>query len=43
MLPNCIEPFVGRLGCDDCVLPHLQELDERLTHGAIVFDNKNNR
>ncbi len=30
----------GRLGRDHRVLPHLQELHQRLTHGTVVFDDQ---
>ena len=35
-----VQSFVRGFGGDDRVLPHLQELDERLPHGAVVFDDE---
>ena len=40
VLPDCVESLVCRFGRDDVVLTHLQELDQRLSDGAVVFDNK---
>ena len=42
MRPDGIEAFVRGLGGHDGVLTHLQEFDERLTDGAVVFDDQNN-
>jgi hypothetical protein len=38
-----IEALVRGFGRHDGVLPHLKELDERLTDRGIVFDDQNNR
>jgi hypothetical protein len=36
-----IDAFVGGFGGHHCVLPHLQELHERLSDGAVIFDDEN--
>jgi hypothetical protein len=43
MLADRIESFVRRFSRHDGVLPHLQKLHEGLTHGAIVFDDEDDR
>ena len=43
MLPDRIETFVGGFGCHHRVLPHLKELDERLTYCAVVFHDEHCR
>jgi hypothetical protein len=41
--PDRVETFICSLGGHNRVLPHLQKLDERVSHRRIVFDNQNHR
>ena len=38
-----VESFISGFRGHHGVLPHLQKLDERLAHGAVVFDDENDQ